>query len=437
MLQTLVLILLGAVAAPGPRPADDKLSTEIDQRAAAANDQVILWRRDIHQNPEMGNREVRTSGIVAEHLRKLGLEVRTGVARTGVVGVLKGALPGPVVALRADMDALPVTEQVDLPFASKVRSTYNGQEVGVMHACGHDAHTAILMGTAQVLAGLRDRLPGTVKFIFQPAEEGAPTDEPGGAEVMVREGAMENPRPEAIFGLHVMSPDEAGTIRTRPGGILASSDRFRIVVKGRQTHAARPWGGIDPIVAAAQIVTALQMIESRQIDVTLAPGLVTVGTIHGGVRNNIIPDEVEMTGTLRALDESMRLDIHQRVKRTAEMTAAAAGATATVEIFPGYPITYNDPELTRKMAPTLRAVAGETKASLESAVNLGSEDFSYFQKVAPGLYVILGIRAPSTPAEGFPSNHSPRFHIEEEARVLNLGVRTMSRLAVDYMRLKK
>jgi amidohydrolase len=306
-----------------------------------------------------------------------------------------------------------------------------------MHACGHDAHTAILMGVAEVLSGLRDRLPGTVKFIFQPAEEGAPEGEQGGGELMVREGAMENPRPAVIFGLHVFSPDEAGTIRTRSGGFLASADELRIVVKGRQTHAARPWGGVDPVVAAAQIVTALQMIESRQIDVTKGPALVTIATIHGGVRNNIIPDEVEMTGTIRALDEAMRADIQQRVRRTAEKTAEATGATARVEIVPGYPITSNDPDLTAKMAPTLRAVAGAGKVDMDSPPILGAEDFSYFSKVVPGLYVALGVRTASTPAEGFPSNHSPGFRIEEEPKVLNLGVRTLSRLAVDYMMMKK
>lgn len=408
------------------------LATAIDQHAAAALPHVIAWRHDFHQNPELSNHETRTAGIVAEHLKSLGLTVKTGVAHNGVMGVLVGGAPGPVVALRADMDALPVTEDVDVPFASHVRSTYNGQEVGVMHACGHDAHTAILMGVAEVLAAMRQNVPGTVLFIFQPAEEGVPEGEEGGARLMIKEGVLANPRPEAIFGLHVLSPDEVGTIRVRPGGFFASSDVLRIVVKGRQTHGARPWAGIDPVVVSAQIINALQTITSRQIDVTRSPGIVTVATIHGGVRNNIIPDQVEMTGTIRALDENIRQEIHKRVKTTAEMVAAAAGATAEVTITEGNPITFNDPDLTRKMEPTLRRVAGPTRVDMQGDAILGAEDFAAYQQVIPGVYVILGLRSAATPVDGFPSNHSPKFRIDEEDKVLLLGVRTLASMAVDY-----
>src|SRR6266850_674927 len=318
-----------------------RLDAEIDRRAAQVEGKVVEWRRDIHAHPELSNREVRTAQVVAEHLRALGLEVRTGVAHNGVVGVLRGGRPGPVVALRADMDALPVTEEVDVPFASKVRTQYNGQDVGVMHACGHDAHVAILMGVAEVLAGMRRDLPGTVKFIFQPAEEGVPSGEDGGAEMMIAEGALDDPKPGAIFGLHVF-PYPAGQIRYRPGGTMAAADGLRIVVHGRQTHGALPWAGVDPIVVASQIVLGLETIVSRQVDITAAPAVVTIGAINGGVRNNIIPDSVVMIGTIRTFDPAVQRDIHERVRRTAESIAQSAGATAQVTIEPGVPVTYND-----------------------------------------------------------------------------------------------
>ncbi|MGH9261180.1 MAG: amidohydrolase, partial [Acidimicrobiales bacterium] len=306
-------VLLVAGVAPA---AGQGLNEAIDRGAARIEPKVVAWRRDLHEHPELSNREVRTAQVVADHLRALGLEVRTGVARTGVVGVLRGARPGPVVALRADMDALPVTEEVDLPFASKVRTMYAGQEVGVMHACGHDAHTAMLMGAAEVLAGMRDRLPGTVTFLFQPAEEGPPAGERGGAELMIEEGALANPAPTAIFGLHVL-PFRAGRLRVRPGGLLASADVLRIVVHGRQTHGAQPWRGVDPIVVAAQIVLGLQTITSRQLDLTAAPAVLTIGSFQGGVRMNIVPDSVVLLGTIRAFDSGMQRDIHERVRRTA------------------------------------------------------------------------------------------------------------------------
>src|SRR5213596_3372312 len=354
-------------------PAQSRLDAEVDARATQVEGKVVAWRRDIHAHPELSNRETRTADLVAQHLRSLGIEVRTGVAHTGVVGVLRGGRPGPVVALRADMDALPVTEEVDVPFASKVRATYNGQEVGVMHACGHDAHTEMLMGVAEVLAGMRQELPGTVKFIFQPAEEGQPAGETGGAEEMIVEGALENPKPAAIFGLHVF-PYPTGEIRYRPGATMASADAFRIIVHGRQTHGALPWAGIDPVVIAAQIVLGLQTIASRQIDVTAAPAIVTVGVINGGVRYNIIPDSVVMVGTIRAFDSGVRRDIHDRVRRTAESIAQSAGATAQVTIDTTTAVTYNDPALTERILPTLRDVAGASHVTLAPPIT-AAEDF--------------------------------------------------------------
>jgi len=406
-----------------------RLDSEVDRRAAQVQGKVVAWRRDIHAHPELSNRETRTADLVAQHLRSLGLEVRTGVAHTGVIGVLRGGKPGPVVALRADMDALPVTEEVDVPFASKVRATYNGQEVGVMHACGHDTHVAMLMGVAEVLAGMRNDLPGTVKFIFQPAEEGAPAGERGGAALMIEEGALDEPKPSAIFGLHVF-PYPAGEIRYRAGGIMAAADAFRIVVRGRQTHGALPWAGIDPVVVASQIVLGLQTITSRQVDLTTAPAVVTVGAINGGIRFNIIPDSVVMLGTIRTFDTAMRSDIHQRVRRTAESIAQSAGATAQVVIDSATAVTYNDPELTEKILPTLREVAGASHVALGTPVTT-AEDFSRYQQRIPGVFFFLGITPPGTdPAKAAP-NHSPRFYVDEAA--LPVGVRAMAHLAVDYL----
>jgi amidohydrolase len=412
--------------------AQSRLGTDIDRRVAQVESKVVAWRRDIHAHPELSNRETRTADLVAQHLRALGLEVRTGVAKTGVVAVLRGGKPGPVVALRADMDALPVTEEVDLPFASKVRSTYNGQEVGVMHACGHDAHVAMLMGAAEVLAGMRRDLPGTVKFIFQPAEEGAPTGERGGAEVMIEEGALDDPKPAAIFGLHVF-PYPTGEIRYRPGGAMASSDAMRIVVRGRQTHGALPWAGLDPVVVAAQIVLGLQTIVSRQVDITAAPAIVTVGAINGGVRYNIIPDSVVMVGTIRAFDAALRRDVHERVRRTAESIAQSAGATAVVTIDSGPPVTYNDPALTEKMVPTLRQVAGADRVRLATPLTT-AEDFSRYQERIPGLFFFLGITPASADPRTVAPNHSPRFFVDEAA--LPLGVRALAHAAVNYLTLR-
>jgi amidohydrolase len=424
---TLALEVTMSTAAMAAAPALDK---RIDDAAARVESSVIACRRDIHEHPELGNREERTSKLVADKLKSLGIEVQTGIAHTGVVGVLRGGKPGRVVALRADMDALPVTEQVDVPFASKVRTTYNGQEVGVMHACGHDAHVAILLGVAEVLSGIRDDIPGTVKFLFQPAEEGAPQGEEGGAELMVKEGALDKPKVDAVFGLHVTSRFPVGEIGYKPEGMLAAVDSFKIEVHGKQTHGAYPWLGVDPIVVASQIVLGLQTIPSRQVDSTVAPSIVTVGAIHGGVRNNIIPDKVEMIGTIRSLDAKMRDEIHTRIKRTVENIAASAGATADVTITPGYPITYNDPALTEKALPTLRRVAGASKVNLKNAV-LGAEDFSFYQKKVPGVFIWLGTRPANQTPEEAASNHSPLFYIDESG--LGLGVRALAHLAVDYL----
>ena len=431
--MTPLKVLAFSILAVSPLAAQTRgggrLDAEIDRRAAQVEGKVVAWRRDIHAHPELSNREVRTAQIVAEHLRALGLEVRTGVAHNGVVGVLRGGRPGPVVALRADMDALPVTEDVDVPFASKVRTTYNGQDVGVMHACGHDAHVAILMGVAEVLAGMRRDLPGTVKFIFQPAEEGVPSGEDGGAEMMIAEGALDNPKPGAIFGLHVF-PYPAGEIMYRPRGTMAAADGLRIVVRGRQTHGAQPWSGIDPIVVTSQIVLGLQTIISRQVDITTAPAVVTIGAVHGGVRNNIIPDSVVMIGTIRSFDAAMRRDIWARVRRTAEGIAQSAGATAAVTIDSGPPVTYNDPALTERMAPTLRRVAGSDRVGISEAKTT-AEDFSRYQEKIPGLFFFLGVTPPGTDPRAAAPNHSPRFFVDEAA--LPVGVRALSHLAVDYL----
>ena len=404
------------------------IAERIDKAAAKTEPKVIACRRDIHEHPELGNREIRTSKLIVDRLKELGIETRTPIAHTGVVGILKGGKPGKVVGLRADMDALPVAEQVDVPFKSKVRTTYNGQEVGVMHACGHDAHVAILLGVAETLASVRDQIPGTVVFLFQPAEEGAPEGEEGGAHLMIKEGALDNPKVDAVFGLHVTSRYPVGEIAWTSGAQMAAVDSFKIKVHGKQTHGAYPWLGVDPIVVASQIVLALQMIPSRQLDITVAPAVVTVGAIHGGVRNNIIPDDVEMIGTIRSLDAKMRDDIHARIKRTATDIAEAAGATADVSIETGYPITYNDPKLTERMIPTLQRVAEKTEAVKPV---LGAEDFSFYQEKVPGLFFWLGVRPKNQTPEQAASNHSPLFYVDESG--LLLGVRALSHAAVDFL----
>ncbi len=404
------------------------LFAEIDAGAESMKDKLISWRRDFHEHPELSNREHRTGKIVAEHLRSLGLEVQTPIARTGVVGILRGDKPGAVVALRADMDALPVAEEVDLPFASKAKSEYEGNAVSVMHACGHDAHTAILMSVAEILASMRAQISGTIKFIFQPAEEGPPGDEEGGAELMIKEGVLENPRPAAIFGLHVIAGMPTGKIGYRAGPTMAGADTIRIRVQGRQTHGAFPWQGIDPVVLASQIVIGLQTIASRQMDITLEPCIVTISCIHGGVRDNIIPDHVDLVGTMRTFNETMRDDIRQRVRTTAEHIAKSAGGSADVRIEPGYDVTINDHGLTEKMAPTLQRVAGEGKTFIAPKLT-GSEDFSKYQQVIPGLFFFLGITPPDTKHAA--PNHSPRFFVDESG--LLLGARALAHLAINFL----
>ena len=409
-------------------------AAEIERGIAAVMPKVVQWRRDVHANPELSHQEERTAGVVAEHLRGLGMEVRTGVGGHGVVGVLKGGKPGRVVALRADMDALPVTEEVDLPFRSRKTTVVNGQTVGVMHACGHDTHVAMLMGAAEVLALIRTQLPGTIKFIFQPAEENAVGNRPTGAKLMIDDGVLENPSPTAIFGLHVFSKYATGTIISRPEGLMASSDALRIIVRGRQTHGAMPWDGIDPIVVASQIMLGLQTVVSRQTELTRTPAIVTIGTFNAGVARNIIPDSVIMTGTIRAFDARQQLIIHERVKRTAEQIAASAGATATVSIERGNPVTTNDPALLERMRPTLRRVAATTPAGRDSIGDptTTAEDFSLYQQKIPGLFIFIGVTPRTVDPKNAPPNHSPRFFADEEA--LPVGVRLLANLAVDYLR---
>ncbi len=382
MVRTFAWLLAAITISSSGYAADTLTTQDIDRLAKEVEAKVIEWRRDIHQNPELSNREFRTAKFIAAHLQKLGLEVQTGVAKTGVVALLKGGKPGLVVALRADMDALPVVEAVDLPFASKAKGEYEGKEVGVMHACGHDTHVAILMGVAEMFAKVKDQLPGTIKFIFQPAEEGPPRGEEGGAALMVKEGVLENPKPNAIFGLHVVAMMNTGSIGYRAGPMMAAADILRIKVKGRQTHGSAPWSGVDPIVTAAQIVMGLQTIVSRQVNITNEPAVVTIGSIHGGNRFNIIPEEVEMVGTIRTLDEGMRDDIHKRIKTTAEMIAASQGASVQVEIEKPYAVTINDEELTALMVPTLKRVAGEKNVFIR-AKTTGAEDFAFYQKKIP------------------------------------------------------
>jgi len=427
------LSTLAAVALSGSSHLDAQalasLHGRLDEAALQVMPKVIEWRRDFHEHPELGNRESRTSKIVADHLRSLGFDVRTGVAHTGVVGILRGGGPGPVVALRSDMDALPVTEETDLPFKSTARAEYDGREVGVMHACGHDAHMAMLMGAAQVLAGLRADLPGTVVVLFQPAEEGAPGNEEGGAGLMLKEGALDNPKVDAIFGLHVF-PFVAGGIRFRPGGIMAGADTLSITVRGRQTHGGLPWDGVDPIVVASQIVLGLQTIVSRQADLTTAPAVVSIGTIEGGNRTNIVPDQVRMGGTIRTFDAEMRTEIHERIRRTATKIAEAAGATAEVRIDFGNPITFNDPALTARMTASLQRVAATEFNPTAPAMTV-SEDFSLYQQKVPGLFFFLGITPRDADPAKVAANHSPRFSVDEGALIT--GVRALASVAVDYL----
>jgi amidohydrolase len=410
-----------------PFPFDALVAAAADK----AEPRVIAWRRDFHQHPELGNREVRTARIVAEHLRALGFDkVQEKVAHTGVVGVLKGGLPGPVVALRADMDALPVTEEVDVPFKSTARAQWNGMDCGVMHACGHDAHTAILMGVAEVLAGMRERIPGTVKFLFQPAEETPPVGEEGGARLMVDQGCLRDPDVAAVFGLHITSIYPTGKIGYRSGPLMASADRFRVFVRGVQTHGAMPWRGIDPIVVGAQVVLGLQTIVSRRMDITKEPSVVTVGVFQGGVRQNIIPDEVKLEGTIRTFDEDQRTEVQDHVKRITEMIAEAGGAKARVFIDKGYDVTINHPGLTAWSVPVLDRIAGEGNVNIVDKI-CGSEDFSCYQQAVPGFFYFVGCTPPEGDAATAAPNHSPRFYVDEDC--LKHGVRSLAGLALDWL----
>jgi amidohydrolase len=426
VLMFMAMLLLSPMVTAAQSPP---LATEIDRLVAAVEPELIQWRRHLHQHPELSNREVETSKYIVERLKSFGLEPQTGIARTGVVALLLGGRPGPVVALRADMDGLPVREEVNLPFASKATGEYEGNKVGVMHACGHDTHVAILLATAKVLSQMKDRLPGSVKFIFQPAEEGAPVDErPAGAELMVTQGVMQNPKVDAVFGLHVFANVPTGTITYRSGPFMAAADQFDIIVTGKQTHGSAPWRGVDPILVGAQIVTGLQQIVSRNVDITSLPAVVSVGQFQSGVRNNIIPETARLVGTIRTFDPLMQEDIHVRVKRIAEGIASGAGAKVDVTIRKGPPVTANDPALTARMLPTLERVApGKVKVS---ELITGAEDFTYFQRQAPGLFVFLGITPPEQAGKA-PANHSPLFFVDEKA--LPTGVRALAHLAVDFL----
>ncbi|MBU1374951.1 MAG: amidohydrolase [Alphaproteobacteria bacterium] len=392
--------------------------------AAKVQPKVVAWRRDIHEHPELGNREVRTAKLVADHLRKLGFEVRTGVAKTGVVAVLKGGKPGGVVALRADMDALPVAEQTGMPFASKVKTEYNGQTVPVMHACGHDAHVAILMGAAEVLAGMRDQIPGTVVLLFQPAEEGPPAGETGGAWLMIQDGALTNPKPDAVFGLHV-APGQPGRLAWRPGPMMAADDSYQITLKGRQTHGANPWAGIDIISMSADIVQAFNQIAARQIKVTITPTILTISTIHGGLRYNIIPEDLTMTGTLRSFDQTLRKEVMARAEKAVASISDRYGGSGEIAWGLPNPVTSNDLALTARMKPTLaRAARGDIRDDIEYIT--GAEDFAFYQQQVPGLFYDLGI--------GFPPgvNHSPMFNVMDES-ALEVGVRAQALTALDFL----
>ncbi|OQD43283.1 N-acyl-L-amino acid amidohydrolase [Croceivirga radicis] len=395
-------------------------------------EKVIAWRHDIHQNPELSNREFKTAEKIAKHLKSLGIEVQTGVAHTGVVGVLKGKKPGKVVALRADIDALPVTERNNLPFKSEVKAEFLGENVGVMHACGHDTHTAILMGVAEVLANNKDKIKGTVKFIFQPAEEGPPPGEEGGALLMVKEGVLKNPDVDAIFGLHINSETPVGTIRYKSGGTMAAAQSFTIKVKGKQSHGSQPWSGVDPILISAKIIDGLQTIISRESELTNEAAVITVGKIKSGVRFNIIPESAEMIGTIRTLDYDMKDHINKRMKEMVATIAKAYGGEATCEIKDATDITYNDPALTAKMIPTLERVAGKDQVVTQKAIT-GAEDFSYFQREVPGFFFFLGGMAPGT-TESYP-HHTPDFLIDDAG--MQLGVKAMTELTLDYLNTTK
>jgi amidohydrolase len=412
--------------------AQQDISSTIEQKAMAIQSKLVEWRRYIHQHPELGNREVNTAKFIADHLKALGIEVKTGVAKTGVVGILKGDKPGPVIALRSDMDALPIKERVDIPFKSTVTADYLGQTVPVMHACGHDAHIAMLIGTAEVLSSMKKDLQGTVKFIFQPAEEGPPGDEEGGAPLMVKEGVMDDPKVDVIFGLHIESKIPIGRLEFKPGAFMASSDWFTIKVKGKGSHGATPWEGVDPVVVSAQIIQGLQQIVSRQMQLTKAPVVITVGKISGGVRNNIIPEECEFAGTIRTLDSKMQKEVWERIRTTAANIAEASGATADVSISTKTLVTYNDTALVRMMIPSLYKAANGNAGQREWVT--GAEDFSYYGEKAPAFFIYLGAMPKGKNPSDAADHHTPDFFIDDS--MLYTGVKAFCNLVFDYGSLK-
>jgi amidohydrolase len=427
-----IIILAALLFSISGYSQNDSERKKIVAAADKIEGQVIAWRRDIHEHPELGNNEIRTSGLIAKYLQSLGIEVKTGIAKTGVVGILKGGKSGPVVALRADMDALPITERTQVPFASKVKTMYNGKEVGVMHACGHDSHVAMLLGVAEVLSSIKNDLKGTVKFIFQPAEEGAPAGEEGGAELMVKEGVMENPHVDVVFGQHINSQLEVGKIAYRPGGTLAGVNDMKIIIKGKPSHGAYPWFSVDPIVVSAEIINNLQTVVSRNLNVTENAGVVTIGAINGGNRGNVIPDQVEMLGTIRSLSRDDEKMMIERVRQIITKTAEANGATAEIYLpyTSHYPVTFNDVALTEKMLPSLRKSAGDSNVVLKPATT-GAEDFSFYQEKAPGLFIFLGGMPKGEDPKDAPAHHTPNFYIDESG--FKLGVEAIANLTVDYM----
>jgi len=413
--------------------ANSVLAVDMSKEINAATDKimpkVVEWRRHLHQYPELSNREFKTSKYVEDNLRRLGLEVKTGVAKTGVVGILKGSLPGPTIGLRADMDGLPVTERNSLPFMSKEKSEYNGQTVGVMHACGHDTHVAMLLGAAEVLSGMKDKIKGTIVFIFQPAEEGAPAGEEGGAALMIKEGVLDNPKVDAVFGIHVNAQTEVGTIKYKSGAFMASADWFTIKIKGKQSHGAYPWLGIDTITTAAQIVNGLQLIVSRQSELTKSPVVITVGKINAGVRENIIPEELTMAGTIRTLDSAMQKDVHEKIKLTATKIAESVGATAEVSIETKTLVTYNTPDLVKKMLPSLEKSAGKENVQ-ETTWVMGAEDFSYYGTKAPTFFFNVGGMPKGKDVKDTAAHHTPDFFIDDSR--LDVGVKAFCNIVFDY-----
>jgi amidohydrolase len=431
-------ILLGTMFFSFLQANAQKENNKIKEKIIAETNKIvpkcIAWRRDFHQHPELSSQEFRTAKIVAAHLRSLGLEVKENVAKTGVVGILKGGKPGPCIGLRADMDGLPIVERVNVPFASKEKTIYNGQEVGIMHACGHDTHVAMLMSVAEILAGMKNDLRGTLKFIFQPAEEGAPEGEEGGAALMVKEGVMENPKVDVLFGLHIESNIEVGQIQYKPGSFMASSDWFTIKVKGKGTHGSQPWLGVDPIVISAQIIQGLQTIVSRQSELTKAPVVITVGKIQGGVRSNIIPDECVMNGTIRTLDSKMQKEVHEKIKQTATKIAEASNAVAEVIIETKTLVTFNDPALAKKMIPSLEASAGKENV-VEREWVTGSEDFSFYGTRAPTFFFYLGGMPKGNDPQKAPPHHTADFYVDESG--MKTGIKAFCNLVFDYMNMQK